>query len=329
MKLSVFIAALISLLPVSFASAASSTQPSRPVPQITRALIISIDGCRPDVLLRANAPRIRDMVDHGSFTFWARSTAVCLTLPTHVSMLTGALPEQHAILWNGDLDFKTPVYPRVPTLFELAKKAGYTTALVAGKSKFDILNKPGTIDWGHFPDEAKSNDETVAAAAIEIIHQHKPSVLFVHFPNTDVAGHGKGWDTPEQLAAIAGADKCVGQVLDALAEEKVLDQTVVILTADHGGAGRTHGADDFRSRHIPWIVMGPGIRQNYDLTMNRDLVVDVYDTFPTVCKLLAIPIEKKVAGKYIEDILADRELLKQEAPSNYLPSKGNAEGVKR
>ena len=301
------------LLTVSpFASAAAP----RPVPQIKRALIISVDGLRPDVLLRADAPRIRGMVDSGSFTFWARSTVYSLTLPTHVSLLTGVIPEAHGIVWNGDLPLTQPIYSRVPTLFELAGKAGYSTACITGKGKFDVVDKPGTIDFTYFPDESKTDAKTVTVKAMEVLKQHRPDVTFVHLPDVDVVGHANGWGSPEQLAAIHDVDACVGQILDTLAELKLADETVVILTADHGGAGRQHGSEDFRSRHIPWIITGPGIRKNYDLTNNRDLSVEVYDTFSVVTKLLAIPVAKKVNGKFIDDILAERELMQADAPQS-------------
>jgi hypothetical protein len=298
-------------LPTSPASPTTAPAATpRPNARIHRALIISIDGLRPDVLLRADAPRIREMMRRGAFTMWARSTAVSITLPTHVSMLTGVEPQVHGIHWNGDLPLAQPVYPRVSTIFELAKKAGYTTGVVTGKSKFNVLGKPGTIDHAYWPDEAKSDDADVAAHARQMLRSDQPQVCFIHFPGVDNIGHKIGWGTPEQLAAVAEADQCVGQVLDTLAEEKLLDQTLIILTADHGGAGRTHGADDFRSRHIPWIAMGPGVRKNYDLTSNRDLVVETYDAFATICALLDIPVTPKRTGKFIEDILEKRELLK-------------------
>src|SRR4051794_27495970 len=62
---------------------------TRPVRQINRALIISVDGLRPDLLARAYAPNIRGLMNAGSFSLWARTTAVAVTLPSHVSMLTG------------------------------------------------------------------------------------------------------------------------------------------------------------------------------------------------------------------------------------------------
>jgi hypothetical protein len=313
----VILLALAGLLPAQTtlpttapATAATSSPAPRPNARIHRAMIISIDGLRPDVLLRADAPRIREMMKSGSFTFWARSTAVSLTLPTHVSMLTGVEPQVHGIHWNGDLPLSEPVYPKVSTIFELAKKAGYTTGAVTGKSKFNVLGKPGTIDHAYWPDEAKSDDADVAAHAKQMLRSFQPQVCFIHFPGVDTIGHSIGWGTPEQLQAVAQADQCVGQILDTLADLKLLDQTLIILTADHGGAGRSHGADDFRSRHIPWIAIGPGVRKNYDLTTNRDLTVETYDAFATICALLDIPVTPKRTGKFVEDIMEKRELLR-------------------
>ncbi|MGH7682478.1 MAG: alkaline phosphatase family protein, partial [Candidatus Eiseniibacteriota bacterium] len=72
----------------------------RPVPAITRALIVSIDGLRPDLLLRADTPTLHGLMRRGTFTMWARTTAVAVTLPSHVSMLTGVTPGKHGIEWN-------------------------------------------------------------------------------------------------------------------------------------------------------------------------------------------------------------------------------------
>jgi arylsulfatase A-like enzyme len=300
-------------------NAPSSTQPAiiangRPIPAIHRALVISIDGLRPDLLLRANTPTLHRLFQSGSFSFWARTTAVSITLPSHTSMLTGATPNRHGILWNSDLPFVKPVYPSVPTLFEVAHRAGYTTAMVAGKMKFDTLAKPKTLDYFHVPATQKSEDSDVIDHAIEIIRWHKPEVMFVHFPSVDNVGHKIGWGTPQQIKAIETADGCVGRLLSALDEAGVADSTFVLVTADHGGAGRTHGPDDPRSRHIPWIAVGPGIRKNLDLTTFPRLNIDTEDTFATVCWLLAIPVDpKNLDGKPITEIMERNELLRPTA----------------
>jgi predicted AlkP superfamily pyrophosphatase or phosphodiesterase len=305
---------LWSLFFVLIAAVAAHGQTTRPVAAINHLVIISIDGCRPDLLLRADTPVIHGLLPHASFTFWARTTAESVTLPSHTSMLTGVVPIKHQIQWNMDLPLEHPVYPAYPTLFQLAKKAGYTTAMAAGKSKFINLAVPGSLDEQFVPDESKIEDPQVTDQAVAFIRDHQPQVLFVHLPSDDNVGHAKGWGTAEQLAALATADTCVGRVIKAVDDAKLTDSTAFIITADHGGFGRVHGPDDPRCRYIPWICFGPGIRQNLDLTtldlsINGKDGVDTEDTFCTACYLLGIPIEKKVDGKPLTQLIQREELL--------------------
>jgi predicted AlkP superfamily pyrophosphatase or phosphodiesterase len=302
-----FALVLFVLIVAPFVSAADSpaTQPA----DAPRVLIVSIDGCRPDMLLRARTPNVHALMEAGSFSLWARTTPLAITLPSHTSMLTGVIPRKHEIEWNKDLPLREPVYPAFPTLFELAHKHGYTTAMAAGKSKFVTLAKPGTLDWQSIPSTEKSEDPDVADAAVRIVREHQPQVLFVHLPTTDNVGHAKGWGTDDQLAAIEQADDCLGRVLSALDFVGQRRKTFIIVTADHGGAGRTHVPDDPRARYIPWIAVGPGIRKNLDLTTFADLVINTEDTFATAASILKLPLDKRLDGKPVKEILDKQELL--------------------
>lgn len=286
-------------------------QTTRPIPQISKIVIISVDGLRPDLALRANTPNIHAMMKEGSYSLWARTTAESVTLPSHTSMLTGVTPVKHQIQWNYDLPLLHPVYPAYATLFELAHRAGYTTAMAAGKSKFINLARPGTLDWVFIPVETSADDLDVATEAVGMILGHEPDVLFVHFPGVDVAGHAYGWASPQQLDAIAEADESIGLVLWALDQRHLRSSAFIVVTADHGGAGLSHGPDDPRSRNIPWITVGPGIRRGLDLTSYPDLVINTEDTFSTAAYLLGIPILRKVDGKPVLEIFdrSNQELL--------------------
>lgn len=289
---------LIALAPAPDAVAS----PTRPAPRIARVLLVSIDGLRPDVLLRADAPAIRALMKRGCFTMWAQTVAMAVTLPSHTSMLTGVPPEKHGVLWN-DVQ-SVPRYPAWPTLFELARSAGYTTAMAAGKPKFSTLARPGSLTWAFVPTGSNASDRAVADTAAAWIGRSSPQVLFVHLPDVDVTGHADGWGSPRQLAAIAEADRCVGRLLDALGRQGLLDSTFVLVTSDHGGAGKTHGPDDPRSRFIPWIAAGPGVRPDYDLTAERDLTVRTEDTFATLGYVLGIKPPRPVDGRPVLQIFS-------------------------
>lgn len=305
---------LLTALAVLISVSAAFAQTTRPISQVDHVLIISIDGCRPDVLLRAKAPNLRSMMDGGAFTMWAQTVPMAITLPSHVSMLTGVSVEKHGIRFNDERATTRPFYPNATTIFEVAKKAGYTTALVSGKSKFMALNKPRTIDWLDAPESAKTTDANVAEAAIAMIQQHKPQLMFLHFPGADTAGHANGWASPQQFAALESIDAAIGMVLASLKAGGLDQSTVIIVSADHGGSGKTHGANDQRSLHIPWIAYGPGLRKNLDLTTFRDLNVKTEDTFATACYLLGMPLPDGVDGKPVRQIVLRSELL-EDAPA--------------
>jgi predicted AlkP superfamily pyrophosphatase or phosphodiesterase len=317
----------------------SAQRATRLVDAIDRVLIISIDGLRPDLLLRAAMPRVRALCASGSFTFWAETAPEAYTLPCHLSMLTGVSSEKHGVTWN---DYIEEAYPNAPTLFELAKELGYTTALATGKMKFITLLKPragddlyasessspgepaageepmllfqqpafqraNTVDYYYLPAVEPVSDVEVAAEAVRLLRDYWPDLFFVHFPGVDTAGHEHGWGTSQQLAAIEEADAAVGQVLDVLAELDRTDSTLVLVTADHGGAGTDHKAGDPRSHFIPWVASGPGIRGDFDLTLiQRSIRIE--DTFATACAFLGIALDPDCEGRPVIEIINDGDL---------------------
>jgi phosphopentomutase len=167
------------------------------------------------------------------------------------------------------------------------------------------------VDESFWPAGGGLNDDEATAQAVQMIGSLKPNVFFLHLGEVDNVGHAIGWGTPEQIAAIERCDGRIGKLLAAIDQSGMTASTVIILSADHGGAGRSHGKDDPRSRHIPWIAAGPGIAANVDLTKYRNLTINTEDTFATASWLLGIPLDPGIDGKPIKEILANRgELIK-------------------
>lgn len=291
---------IAALVVASQASGGQGIASRRPVDAIRRVVVVSIDGLRPDLLQMGRNPNMRALIERGSFTFRARTVTEGYTVPSHVSMLTGVVPSRHGVTWDRHIEDS---YPHVPTLFELAKKAGYTTALAAGKTKLIVLTKPGTLDWSYLANEDTSVDLDVARRAVAMIRDYRPDVLFVHFGQVDVAGHASGWGSAAQLNALEKADEAFGLVLRAVAARGLTNSTATVLTADHGGAGRLHRPEDSRSQFIPWVVAGPSIRRNFDLGAVPNLTIDTMSTFATVCALLGIVPAQAIDGKPVMQIL--------------------------
>lgn len=270
-----------------------------------RVMIISIDGLRPDLALAADMPNLRKLMKEGSYSFWAYTTPAAVTLPSHTSMLTGVTIERHGISGNDDNAAANQAI-KVPTIFQLARARGISTACVAGKSKFTVYLVDDSVDQSWIK---SATSDQVGGQAVNILRQHQPRLMLVHFPEVDGVGHSKGWGSRDQLAAIERTDAALGMVLDELKRLSLYDRTTIILSADHGGSGKTHGKDDDRSRFIPWIITGPDVRKNTDLTLFRDLKINTYDTFATACKVLNIPAPDGIDGKPITQAFESTDLM--------------------
>ena len=218
-------------------------------------VIVSIDGGRPDVILTSDTPNLHELAAGGAYTWWAHTIVPSITLPSHCSMLTGCEMAKHGITWNDKFRAEAG-YVKTSTCFEIAKAAGLGTAMFVGKEKLRHIAKPGTVDEFSV---VSGGAVPISEAAGAYFKANKPGILFVHYPDSDAAGHGKGWGSPAHHASIENCDKGIGILRAALKDSGVAEQTIIIVTADHGGHLLTHGTTDVRDMTIPWICYGPGI----------------------------------------------------------------------
>ncbi|MEW5958353.1 MAG: ectonucleotide pyrophosphatase/phosphodiesterase, partial [Chloroflexota bacterium] len=273
-------------LPPAPAVATSTPIPART--DISHVVIISIDGLRPDALDVAEAPFLDDLRARGAYSPRAQTVSLSITLPGHASMLTGMTPDKHGILWG------VPYigWPGMngPSLFSVAHEAGLSTAMVFGKEKLHYLVLPNSVDtlWG-----ADMSDTEVKQRAVEVIEAGLPHVLFVHFPDTDRVGHSYGWLSANQLQSIAFVDSLIGEIVAALERGGYQNSTLLLITADHGGHGTSHGDDSPEDRTIPWLAVGPGVRPGVTLT----ITINTYDTAATAAYALKLPIPEHWDGR--------------------------------
>src|SRR5208282_3898732 len=128
--------------------------------------------------------------------------------------------------------------------------------------------------------------KTVAARATAYIIEQKPNLCFIHFTDTDDTGHRYGWGSPEQVRAFAEVDAALTKVLQAIRTAGIAEESVVVVTADHGGHRKTHGSRRPEDMTIPWIAWGRSVRPHYRITSP----VNTCDTAATALWLLGVTV---------------------------------------
>ena len=257
----------------------SPTITPTPVPSTRRVVIVSIDGLRPDAIFAAPMPNLIGLMQSGAFSLAARTVFPSVTLNAHASMLTGMCPSKHGVDWNDYLPERG--FAQGTDLFDIAHAAGLQTDMYVGKKKMIQLTEPSSLDRFVLVNDS---DSLLMDRLIGDFPENF-GVLFVHLVETDLAGHDYGWLSQEQLSVINRADEALGRLLAELDARNLRGETLIIVTADHGGNGQGHGSDSRENMTIPWVAAGPGIQPRTLTTL-----VHTMDTAATAAFALGLDI---------------------------------------
>jgi predicted AlkP superfamily pyrophosphatase or phosphodiesterase len=266
------------------------TVTSTPPPRIDRVLIVTFDGLRPDAIAAAEMENVLSLMQNSAYTLTARTIMPSETLPSHTSMLVGTCPGKHIVRWNEYVPQNG--YAVGTDLFDVVHGAGLQTVMVVGKEKLRQITEPGSLDYFAFVDKTDKINDSYSLEQLAIKQVNNGfNLMFLHFPDGDLAGHEHGWMSQSQLIAYAYDDKEFGHVLDALKKNDMYDSTIIIVTADHGGHDTTHGYDVPEDMTIPWIISGPRVKPGQLTTQ-----VNTMDTAATAAFVLGLPLPPEWDG---------------------------------
>lgn len=105
--------------------------------------------------------------------------------------------------------------------------------------KMPRLTQPGPLTYGQF-------DEMSMTMGIEALHALDPRVLLLNLPGADIYGHRVGGPAaPDVMGRIVRrADQQIGRLITHLQRRGIFDDTIIVVTADHGMVSNTYQLDD-------------------------------------------------------------------------------------
>lgn len=289
-------------------------------------VIITMDTTRADHLAcygyaKIQTPRIDSLAAEGVL-FEEAFSVQPVTLPSHSSILTGKYPFHTGVRDNNIYKLSE----QNTTLAEILHDNGYLTTAFIGSyilsnefglaQGFDFYNdkfiKPK--QKGMLPVDRRASEISFLAdewlTATENVTREVPFFLWLHYydPHAD-------YDPPHPYkmayanpydGEIAYTDDWIGFFFDSLKSRGLWDNTLIILTADHGESlgefgEMTHGMFIYRpTTHVPLIMRWPGLLPEGKRIADRVTSVDIV---PTVLDLLGIPAEVPFDGTSLTDVI--------------------------
>lgn len=224
--------------------------------------------------LASRLPNLSKLIKQGAHSNRLRSVYPTLTYVVHTTIATGVHPDKHGIHHNNPLQpfvkeedqrwfwFREAV--KVPTIYDAARKAGLSTAgllwPVSGKSsiRYNIpeiralkgenqalkVLRSGSpaycirmeLKYGRIRQGITQPylDDFTTKCAIDTIKRNKPNLLMMHLIDLDDAKHLYGTDSDEVKEVILRMDNRLGELLQAVDDAGIRQDTVIMVLGDHG-----------------------------------------------------------------------------------------------
>ena len=96
--------------------------------------------------------------------------------------------------------------------------------------------------------------------------------------------------TQAYLACVTAADECIGQVINAVDNSPLKDNTIIVVTSDHGWQ---MGQKDYLFKNSPWeestrvplVIRAPGVAKPGGIAEHPVSLIDLYPTLVDLCGL--------------------------------------------
>ncbi len=238
--------------------------------QAKHLVVVGVDGLSPDGILRAEAPNLKRLREQGAWTFHARGVMPTSSSPNWASMIMGAGPEQHGVTSNDWQPNKFDISPIAtgsggifPTIFGVLREQRPSAVM----GVFHDWNDYGRLFERQAVNVIKDTDGPTNAVreAAAFWKDNQAAFTFIHLDHVDHAGHEFGHGTPHYYASVEVADQLIGEAIAALRSAGMWEQTILIVTSDHGGKGKGHGGATMGEIEIPWLITGPGVKAGHEI----------------------------------------------------------------
>jgi len=281
-------------------------------------LIVTFDTTRADHIgaygrARAQTPAIDGLAQQGVLFERAYATAP-MTLPSHATMFTGLQPVEHGLVTNGKGRLPEELMTFAEILADKGCRTGAFTAAFVLDSKFgleqgfetyndDLTGTPRPLDVLH----RERPGDVVVDAALEWLkaHQAEKFHCWIHLYDPHLPHLAHPQDGVDAFAdspydgEIAFADQQLARVLAFLKEQKLDENTLIVIAGDHG-----EGLDEHQEHghgyllyqttlQVPLVVVRPG---DGPRGLRVPEPVSLVDLFPTLLDLLGISPPQPVSG---------------------------------
>ena len=254
-----------------FPSEVFSKRKIDPFQSDVHVLLIGFDGWTSNSLTKADMPNLRQMKEQGCWTLKKRSVIPSSSAANWASMFMGASPEIHGYTqWNSKI-------PEIPSAVTNEHKMFPTISYLL-RSQRENAEIGLFCTWEILPHVAdtlainkvvvkklKDGYSQITKSICDYIVEKMPTFCTIVYGFSDYYGHTYGFESNEYYKSLTNLDKCVGEIIKATKDAGIYDNTIFIVSSDHGGNGKKHGGKTLNEMESPFIIFGNNIKKGHEI----------------------------------------------------------------
>lgn len=274
----------------------ATTQTQQPVEQEKNlpkhVILVGFDGFSAYSLNNgADMPMLRKLMADGAYTVENRSVLPSSSAVNWASMFMGAGPELHGYTEWGS---RIPELPsrvlntdnRFPNIFGLYREQ-HPDAEIGYIYEWEGMNYlVDTLAISYRKQAVVSEDSPggCTSFAVQYIKEKKPDFCAVIYDQPDGTGHSSGWKSQEYFDKMNELDGYLVQIVQAVEDAGIMDETVIVVVSDHGGIEKGHGGKTMDEMQTSIVFCGKGIKKGFSIPESTM----VYDIAGTLAYMLDV-----------------------------------------
>ncbi len=259
---------------------------------VENVFIIGIDGAGRSVL-NAECPNITEFRKSAVLAANTYTVVPSISAECWGSMFTSVLPEQHGYTNDNIAVVPHTLDDQYPSLFRVIKEK-LPQWKIASFSSWKPINVGIVEDLPGVVKCSEKDDEVADAAAEYIRTTDGPMAFYIHLDDLDHIGHQLDYFTPEYMKVWPKVDRNVGKLLDAIKQSGKLDNSLILITTDHGGGAipKSHGTAE--PQDVETFIMAAGGTLGVNTSITHK--VSILDVAPVILKQLGISKPEHMLG---------------------------------
>ena len=222
-------------------------------------IVIGVDGAG-NFFNKTETPNIDKIFENGSVSYKVLTENPSISAQCWGALLHGVTNNVHGLTNAIVAEREFPKDSKYPSFFKVVREND-KDAKLASFSHWNPINVgiiENDIDVHKYGGVA---DKAICEAVCSFVDISAPKLVFVQFDEVDGAGHSSGYNTPAHFAKITEIDGYIGKIYEAYEKKGIIDDTLFIVTADHGGNGTSHGGYTDGEKYIMFAAAGKTVEK--------------------------------------------------------------------